>query len=133
VATTLKSRVVKLAVAAGVAAVASLGGGAVAGAGTTDLSPTSSITIYQTPNHTGSSQTIAYTCVPIHVISAAPIGSYINRPPLNCSLVLVGRTGDKHQLCDGRGVVPLAFRTGSRLMTQPGVPSKPCPVIGPKA
>jgi hypothetical protein len=129
VATTLKSRAARLTAVAGIAAALSLGGAAVAGAGTADLAPTNSITIYASTNHTGSSRTLVYTCATPVVISTSPIGSYINRPPLNCSLVLVNVAG-KHQLCSGRGVVPAEFRKGSRLMTQPGVPSQPCP-IGP--
>jgi hypothetical protein len=100
---------------------------AVAEAATADAAPPAggTLTLYTNPNFTGSVRSFYYPdCLAAGQLQGGPVGSFDNRPPAGCQVVL-SNGGATFVLCAGRGNVPDAFRLATFIRIQPGF-SSPC-------
>ena len=89
---------------------------------------TGRLTLFANPDFTGTTTFITYPGCSL-VRTPWQAGSYDNRPPTGCRVLLRNAIGAVHQLCIGRAVVPVEFRQRPHVIALPGN-SLPC-LIGP--
>jgi hypothetical protein len=85
------------------------------------------LTLYSNPNFTGTASTLIYADCAVVAQTRATVGSFDNRPPAGCQVVLSNGAAT-FVLCAGRGNVPDAFRFATLIRIQPGA-SAPCGVV----
>ncbi|MFI0445625.1 hypothetical protein [Actinomadura sp. 6N118] len=86
------------------------------------------VVFYQNPNFTGPTSSVSYagcSSVAVYPPGLTMISAFDNRPPADCQVALVNRTGATTVLCAGRGLVPDGFRQPRQVLVRAGF-SRPC-------
>jgi hypothetical protein len=100
-------------------------------AAASDVEQIGTLTLFQNPDFTGSTNSINYVscATPVLAPGLAQVGSFDNRPLAGCQASLLAPAGT-FTLCAGRGVVPVAFRLNPTLRIQLGA-TQPCGLSQP--